>query len=271
MANQTQVFENSEFGKIEVLVINGKPYFPAMECADMLGYSKTRNAVERHCPHALKQGVGVQTGVKSDGSPAMQTVEKTFIPEGDLYRLIIRSKLPAAVRFEAWVCDIVVPCLRKYGAYITDDTLRRMREDSEFTEELLQRLEDERGKNAVLLNCVNKLAPKAQYYDVILQCPGAVQVSIIAATYGMTAISFNKLLHKLGIQYRVGKTWRLYRKYINKGFTVNRTYIIDDRIASTHMCWTERGRMWLYEALKMCGILPEVERMTENYDRMGCG
>ena len=265
MANQTQVFESSEFGKIEVLMLNGLPYFPAAECAEKLGYKKPHDAVSRHCAHSVKRGVVSQT-TNQHGITSNQTVEKIFIPEGDLYRLIIRSKLPAAVRFEAWLCDTVIPCLLKHGAYITDDTLRRLREDSEFTEELLQRLEDERGKNAVLLNCVNKLAPKAQYYDVILQCPGAVQVSIIAGDYGMTAISFNKLLHKLGIQYKLGKTWRLYKKYINKGLTVNRTYIIDDRIASTHMCWTERGRMWLYEALKMFGILPEAERMTLHCD-----
>jgi len=110
-------------------------------------------------------------------------MEKVYIPEGDLYRLIIRSKLPAAVRFEAWVCDVVLPTIRKHGAYITDDTLRRMREDSAFAEELLKRLNDERAKNESLLNFIDKQAPKVRYYDSILQCSGPVQVSIIAKDF----------------------------------------------------------------------------------------
>jgi len=96
-----------------VLTIEGKPYFPATECATILGYSKPHNAISRHCPHSLKRGVGVETGCKANGNAATQTVEKIYISEGDLYRLIIRSKLPAAERFERWVFDEVLPTIRQ--------------------------------------------------------------------------------------------------------------------------------------------------------------
>ena len=48
-------------------------------------------------------------------------------------------------------------------------------------------------------------------------------MSIIAKDYGMSAIAFNKLLHKMRVQYRIGTTWLLYKKYANKGYVLSKT------------------------------------------------
>lgn len=53
----------------------------------------------------------------------MQEVITSFIPEGDVYRLISRSKLPTAERFESWVFDEVLPTIRKTGGYVNNDDL----------------------------------------------------------------------------------------------------------------------------------------------------
>ena len=105
--NELKVFQNSEFGELGILLIDGKEYFPATQCAEILGYAKPRNAISRHCKGALKQGVLTEGGIQ----------QVNYIPEGDLYRLIVNSKLPAAERFERWVFDDVLPALRKYGGY----------------------------------------------------------------------------------------------------------------------------------------------------------
>ena len=261
MKDQIQIFEHKEFGKLEVLLIGGKPYFPATECATTLGYATPRHAISRHCPHVLKRAVGVQTGVKSDGSPATQTIEKQYIPEGDLYRLIIRSKLPAAVRFEAFVCDEVLPSIRAHGAYITEDVLRKLREDRDFADELMGRLADEQAKNLSLLNYMGRIKPKVQYCDAVLQSPYAVPVSVIAKDYSMSAAPFNQLLHTLGVQYRVGKTWLLYKDFAGQGYTISKTYLIGGAEVSVHTCWTQKGRLFLYEFLKWYGILPDAEKI----------
>lgn len=108
--NEMQVFQNSEFGELGVLEIEGKPYFPATACAKILRYANPKDAIKRHC----------RWGVKHD-LPHPQNPDKTismnFIPEGDLYRLITHSKLPAAERFEKWVFDEVLPTIRKTGGY----------------------------------------------------------------------------------------------------------------------------------------------------------
>ena len=253
MQNNIQVFNNPEFGELEILMIDDKPHFPATECAKVLGYKDTTNAIKQHCRWVVKHHL-------PHPQNPHKAIVKNFIPEGDLYRLIIRSKLPAAERFEIWVFDEVLPTIRKHGAYINEDVLRRMREDRAYSEELLNVLTAERKRNKTLLGRVEQLAPKAIYHDIILQCPDAVQVSIIAKDYGMSAVAFNKLLYRLKIQFRIGKTWLLYQDYQGNGYTVTNTYTKNGMTTLIHTCWTQRGRFWLYELLKSHGILPEAEK-----------
>lgn len=100
--NDIKVFENSEFGKLEVLWENGKEYFPAKRCAEILGYSNPHEAVRRHCKGCVKRSLLTNGGKQ----------EKKFISEGDLYRLIVRSKLESAQRFESFV---LMRCFRQYA------------------------------------------------------------------------------------------------------------------------------------------------------------
>ena len=76
--NSIQQFQNEEFGSIGILMVGDKPYFPATECAEKLGYTKPHNAISRHCRYSLKRGV------PHPQNPA-KTIEVNFIPEGDLY------------------------------------------------------------------------------------------------------------------------------------------------------------------------------------------
>lgn len=112
-----QIFNNPTFGEIRTVILNGEPWFVGNDIAKALGYAKPQNAISTHCRHALKQGIGVQTGNKADGTPSIQNVEMLIIPEGDMYRLISRSKLKSAEQFEEWVFDEVLPTIRKTGSY----------------------------------------------------------------------------------------------------------------------------------------------------------
>lgn len=105
--NEMQVFQNSEFGELGVLEVNGKPYFPATACAKKLGYANPQKAIRDHC-----KGVNEMVTPTKGGTQTMR-----FIPEGDLYRLIAHSRLPAAERFEKWVFDEVLPSIRQTGGY----------------------------------------------------------------------------------------------------------------------------------------------------------
>lgn len=108
MNNELMTFENVEFGKLDLIYEDGKVLFPARECARILGYSQPQNAVSAHCHACVKR-----THVDSKGKKQIMN----FIPEGDLYRLIVRSRLPSAQRFEHWLFDEVLPSIRQTGGY----------------------------------------------------------------------------------------------------------------------------------------------------------
>lgn len=109
-----KVFKSTEFGELGVMLIDGKEYFPATQCAKILGYAYPKDAITRHCKGAIKHRLPTAGGEQ----------DVKFIPEGDLYRLIISSKLPAAEKFESWVFDEVLPSIRKTGAYGQPDIER---------------------------------------------------------------------------------------------------------------------------------------------------
>lgn len=105
--NELQIFNSEEFGNIRTAEIDGKPYFVGTDVAKALGYNNPRDAVSRHCKGVAKRDTPTSSGIQS----------MSYINEGDLYRLIMKSKLPSAEKFESWVMDEVLPTIRKAGSY----------------------------------------------------------------------------------------------------------------------------------------------------------
>lgn len=111
---------------------------------------------------------------------------------------------------------------------------------------------------------IGELKPKADYCDLILKSKALSTINAIANDYGMSAIAMNRKLHELGVQYKEGNIWLLYRKYQDKGYTQSQTIDIthSDGTPDTtmHTKWTQKGRLFLYELLKANDILPMIER-----------
>lgn len=105
---------------------------------------------------------------------------------------------------------------------------------------------------------------KADYLDVILGTPDALAISQIAADYGYGAVSFNRLLHKVGIQHRVNGQWILYRAYMGKNYVTTKPFIYKDHKGNNRTSlstyWTQAGRKLIYDVLKDNDILPLIER-----------
>lgn len=106
--NELKVFENPAFGQIRTVEEDGKVLFCGADVSAALGYSNPRDALRRHCKGVVKRDTLTEGGLQ----------QISFIPEGDVYRLITHSKLPAAEEFEKWVFDDVLPSIRKTGGYI---------------------------------------------------------------------------------------------------------------------------------------------------------
>jgi prophage antirepressor-like protein len=87
---------------------NGEPLFVAKDICEALGYKDPTTAVRNHC-----KGVPKQHPLQTPGG--MQ--ELRVLTEPDVLRLIVKSELPGAERFEAWVFEDVLPTIRRTGSY----------------------------------------------------------------------------------------------------------------------------------------------------------
>ena len=99
------IFNNQQFGEIRTLDEPNGTYFCGKDVATALGYSNTKDAIIRHC---RKDGVVKRDLIDNIG----RSQQTAFIDEGNLYRLIVHSKLPTAEQFERWVFDEVLPSIR---------------------------------------------------------------------------------------------------------------------------------------------------------------
>ena len=248
--NTPQIF-NFEQNEVRTFVENEVPYFVANDVAKTLGYKNPSKATNDHCKKAIETW----------GNDSLGRRQKfKIIPESDVYRLIIKSNLPSAEKFESWVMEEVLPQIRKHGMYATDELLN----NPDLLIEVATKLKEEKTLRMIAEQRVNELQPKADYYDRILNNKGLVTVSTIAKNYGMSAVSFNKLLHELGIQFNQSGTWLLYSKFQDKGYTHIEPFDYEDKNGNpqvkTRMKWTQKGHIFLYETLKKNNYLPMIER-----------
>lgn len=133
---ELQIFSNEEFGEVRMTEIDGKPYFVATDVATALGYINPRKAVNDHCKGVTKRDTPTSSGVQ----------QMSYINEGDLYRLIMKSKLPSAEKFESWVMDEVLPSIRKTGSYskplTTSEQIRLLAQGNTELTERVDKVED---------------------------------------------------------------------------------------------------------------------------------
>lgn len=116
---------------------------------------------------------------------------------------------------------------------------------------------------AVQAQQIAELKPKASYYDVVLKCKDAVNISIIAKDYGWSAQRMNEYLHQKGVQYKQADIWLLYQKHAGCGYTKTNTHVYEDTCGrehtKVHTKWTQKGRLFIYELLKADGVYPQIE------------
>lgn len=114
--NMIKTFINDEFGNMRTVIHDEKVLFCASDIAKSLGYRNPRKAISDHCRYVTKRDV-------PHPQSSNKTISMSFIPEGDVYRLIAHSKLTSAERFEKWVFDEVLPTIRKTGGYVSSEDL----------------------------------------------------------------------------------------------------------------------------------------------------
>lgn len=230
-------------------------WFVAADVCRVLDLGNTAMAVERL--DADEKGISI---IDTPGGNQQMVV----VNEAGLYALILTSRKPQAKEFKRWVTHEVLPSIRKRGLYAVDEVLK----NPDLLISALVELKKERAEkkrleleNAVKAQQIAELQPKASYYDVVLSCPDLVTITQIAKDFGMSAKKLNQILKEKKVQFKQGKTWFLYQKYAEQGYTQSKTYLYDDdNHTAMHTLWTQKGRLFIYGLLKEDGILPVMER-----------
>lgn len=265
MENPIQIFNHEQFGSLTTFIQDdGKVLFKAKDVAKALGYANTNDAIIKHCKGTRE----MRCPSKNQFGTIVYQITK-FIPESDVFRLIMRSKLPMAEAYQDWVCEEVLPSIHKTGGYIMvrqgespEDIQARalrvadhaMKVLEEKNEALICEVERQQGQ-------IEDLKVRTVYQRVIENSPGLLTPTQIAKDYGMSGKKFNKILHELGIQYFQSGQWLLYAKYQDYGYTKSVTYLGNDGETYAHTKWTQKGRFFLYKALRNECILPLCEIM----------
>lgn len=247
-----QIFRNPQFGEVRTATdANGEPLFCAKDVATVLGYSDTNDAISRHCKSGKKVFHPHTNGIGG--------VNMIYIPERDVFRLIMRSNLPDAEQFQDWVCEDVLPSIRKHGAYMTPETLFQAIQNPDNLIQLLTALKNQQEQNALLqmqnkanTQAIEAMKPKAEYFDTVLRSTSLIATDAIAAELGISAIKLNKFLCEMGIQRKVNGVYVLLGDLRDKGFVGYKTFPRHGQVTGEpktvkHMYWTEKGAFFVMD------------------------
>ena len=241
MDNKLTVFNNADFGEIRTLEENGTVLFCGNDVANALGYSNPNKAVNDHCRAITKRSTPI--------SGKMQDIN--FIPEGDVYRLIARSKLPTAERFESWVFDEVLPSIRKNGGYIAGQETLSPEELMAKALLVAQKTIEEKDKlisrTSVELSAVKVeneiMRPKAGYFDEVVDRNLLTNFRETAKELGIKPKTFVNFLIEKKYIYRDKRGKLLPYEDKNDGlFEVKECFNEKTQWAGTQTLVTPKGR-----------------------------
>ena len=216
MDNKIEVFKNEQFGEVRTVMDGEKVLFCASDVAKALGYTNPNKAVRDHCRAITKCSTPISGKIQ----------QINFIPEGDVYRLIVRSKLPSAEKFEHWVFDEVIPTIRKTGAYMTTPVLERIQSDPAYIFEIATALLREHNRVTELETTLSAAQPKADYYDAFVNPDDCTNIRTTAKELGIPERQFVKFLISEKYLFRSPSGQLLpYNKKSNEGMFIVRDFV----------------------------------------------
>ena len=247
MENAIKIFENEEFGSIRTMEINGEPYFVGKDVAEILGYSKARNAIANHVDDDDKKVAPIQGDLGG-------IQEMTVINESGLYSLILSSKLPNAKRFKRWVTSEILPSIRKTGSYSIQS-----KPDSYTIEDPIERakrwIEEQEEKKALEVK-IEAQKPLVEYAEHIQASDDSIDMKSMAKIASKRGIKIgrNKLFSFLRCHKILDSDNIPYANYMNRGWfeVVENTYMLangEERITKTTRV-TPKGQIGIVKQLR---------------------
>lgn len=245
--NNIQIFNNKNFGEIRVIEKDNKILFCGSDVAKILGYVIPTKAVNTHCKGVSKMEVPTNGGIQ----------QMLFIPEGDVYRLIIRSNLPTAEQFEKWVFDEVLPSIRKHGGYINGQENMSKEEILARSLLLAQSIIDEKNKELEQKNL--KIAEDKPFVDFAQR--------VTKSNDNMLVRDYAKLLCDEGFGIGEKRLYKYlrdnnylssdnipYQRYVDQGYFFVKEETRVSPTGKVHLykttLVTPKGQLWIYSKIE---------------------
>lgn len=249
--NEIKVFENSEFGTLRGVEINGESWLVGKDVAERLGYSNASKAVMVHVDDEDKQFEMLPVSDSQIGN----LVKTALINESGLYSLVLGSKLPNAKKFKRWVTSEVLPAIRKHGGYLTPEKVEEALLNPDVLIRLATELKDEREQRKALEGQIAEDKPYTGFGRAIAASSDAILVREFAklANNAGIPIGQNRLYRWLRANSYLMQDNKPYQRYIDNGWFALRestvTTIKGDLLRTTTLI-TGKGQMALLARLK---------------------
>lgn len=248
--NELQIFANEQFGSVRIIEEDGKVLFCGTDVAKALGYSNPNKAINDHCRAITKRSTPI--------SGKMQDIN--FIPEGDVYRLIVSSKLPKAQEFEVWLFETVLPEIRKTGGYIAGE--EHMDDEQLLAQAVLvaqRKLEERTAQLEAANKKIEKLEPKAAYFDTVASADGSTSFRETAKLFKIGEKTFTKFIEENNLCYRDSRKRLIpYAERQKSGwFEVKEVTITTSTGIKTTIYTkiTPKGRTEIFKRLQTAGVI----------------
>lgn len=223
--SEIKVFENSEFGKVRVSVVDGEPMFCLSDLCKILGLQPgaTKNRLD-------EKGVSLINTLTNGG---MQQI--VYVNEKNLYKAIMRSDKPNAEPFQDWVCGEVLPSIRKHGAYMTPETIEKTLTSPDFIIQLATQLKNEQEKRKQAEAKIEADKPKVLFSEAVEASKKSILIRELAKLitqngYQIGEKQLYERLRKAGYLCSVGESRNQpSQTYMNLGlFEIKKTTISSD-------------------------------------------
>ena len=247
------LFQNPQFGEVRVSELNNEPIFCLSDVCKILDL----------------QGSAVLRRLSDDvisNHPIIDNLGRTqtanFVNEDGLYDVILDSRKPEAKAFRKWITGEVLPAIRMTGGYMiskeedteADIMARALLIAQSTMERQKQRLELLQNENELQKKELKASSHKVEYFDNVLQSTSVYIADQIAKELGITAITLNRKLVKMGILIRRNGQLLPTADYCDKGYTKTRTFYYEKtdgtKGSNCITVWTEKGREFLLTILR---------------------
>lgn len=244
---ELQIFSNEQFGNIRTMVLEGSPWFAAIDVCNALEIGNNRQAVTR-LDEDEKMTVTLSDGHSGKRGGAQML---TFVNESGLYVLVLGSRKREAKNFRRWIVHDVIPSLRKHGIYMTSSTLEQVSKNPELITALARQLLEGQAAKKKLQEELHTAQPKVDYFDQFINAYDSTNLRNTAKELGIPERDLVQFLLEKKYMYRdQDRKLMPYAEYTKRGYFIMKDYYRGNGQLYQYTLFTAKGKVHFQRLLE---------------------